>query len=87
MAKLWISNLPPDASDDELDEFLQKYGFPSFDSIERMLGDGTRPAAMLVYTSIDEEMLRRLQPRVHQVMWRDRKLFVSAGVPNRAEPV
>lgn len=87
MAKLWISNLPPEASDDELDDFLQKYGFPSFDGIERIPGDGSRPAAMLVYDSLNEDMLRRLQPRVHQVMWRERQLFVSAGVPERTEPV
>lgn len=86
MARLWIANLPPEASDDEIDEFLQKYGFPSFDGIERVPGDGSRPAAILDFPSLTEDLLRRLQPRVHDVAWREHKLFVSAGLPARPEP-
>jgi RNA recognition motif-containing protein len=86
MAKLWIGNLPPDAGDDEIDDFLQKYGFPSFDAIERFAGDGSRPAALLDYRDVPDELLRRLQPRVHDVLWREHKLFVSVGLPERHEP-
>jgi hypothetical protein len=83
MGKLWIGNLPPEAGDDEIDEFLQKYGFPSFESIERFPGDGSRPAALLDYPDVSDELLRRLQPRVNDVQWRERKLFVSVGLPTR----
>jgi hypothetical protein len=82
MSKLWIGNLP-EAGDDELDDFLQKYGFPPFDSIERFVGDGSRPAAIVQYSSLSEEVLRRLQERVQGQVWRERKLFVSTGLPER----
>ncbi len=86
MGKMWIANLPPEATDDEIDEFLQKYGFPTFDSIERVPGDGSRPAAILDYPSLTDDLLRRLQPRVNDVAWREKKLFVSVGLPSRPEP-
>lgn len=84
MAKLWIGNLPPLAADDEIDEFLQKYGFPSFDSIARVAGDGSRPAAMIDYPDLKEEVLGRLSPRVNDMTWRERKLFVNVMPPERS---
>jgi hypothetical protein len=83
MARLWIANLP-EAGDDEIDEFLQKYGFPSFDSITRVPGDGTRPAAMIDYPDLTEDVLGRLTPRVHDMTWRERKLFVNVMPPERS---
>jgi hypothetical protein len=83
MARLWIANLP-EAGDDEIDEFLQKYGFPSFDSITRVPGDGTRPAAMINYPDLTEDMLGRLAPRVNDMAWRERKLFANVMPPERS---
>jgi hypothetical protein len=82
MAKLWIANLP-EAGDDEIDEFLQKYGFPAFDSINRVPGDGSRPAAILDYPDLKEEVLAKLTPRVNDMTWRERKLFVNVLPPER----
>jgi hypothetical protein len=82
MAKLWIANLP-EAGDDEIDEFLQKYGFPAFDSINRVPGDGSRPAAILDYPDLKEEVLGKLAPRVNDMTWRERKLFVNVLPPER----
>lgn len=83
MARLWIANLP-EAGDDEIDEFLQKYGFPSFDSITRVPGDGTRPAAIIDYPDLTEDMLGRLAPRVNDMAWRECKIFANAMPPERS---
>jgi hypothetical protein len=83
MARLWIANLP-EAGDDEIDEFLQKYGFPSFDAITRVPGDGTRPAAIIDYPDLTEDMLGRLAPRVNDMAWRERKIFANAMPPERS---
>jgi RNA recognition motif-containing protein len=31
MPRLWLGNIERDASDDEIREFLEEYGFPAFD--------------------------------------------------------
>ena len=77
MATLWIGNIAPETSDEELKALLVKYGFPAFDSIERMPGDGTRPAALLRFDATTAGVLRQLQPRVHNLFWKDRRLNVE----------
>ncbi|MDZ7653951.1 MAG: RNA-binding protein [Burkholderiaceae bacterium] len=84
MARLWIANLPPEAGDDEIDEFLQKYGFPTFGSITRVPGDGSRPAAIIDYPDLKEEVLGRLTPRVSDMTWRERTLFANVMPPERS---
>ena len=64
-------------TDDELKAFLEKYGFPAFDGIERMPGDGSRPAAMLRFDTTPPLALRQLQPRVHNLFWKNRRLNVE----------
>lgn len=86
MAKLWIGNLPPDVDETELSDFLQKFGFPPFDEMLHVPGDGTRPAAQLSFSDLDAETLRRLQPRVHDTVWKDRRLNVQVPPPERPEP-
>ena len=83
MARLWIANLPPEAGDDEIDEFLQKYGFPSFDTITRVPGESSRPAAVASYPDLNEDMLGRLTPRVNDITWRESRLFVNVLPPER----
>ena len=83
MARLWIANLPPEAGDDEIDEFLQKYGFPPCDTIKRVPGESARPAAVVSYPDLNEDMLGRMTPRVNDLAWRERKLFVNVLPPER----
>ena len=45
--KLWIGNIAPGTSDEELRAFLGKYGIENVASIEHVEGDGSRPAAVL----------------------------------------
>jgi hypothetical protein len=77
MATLWIGNIAPGTSDDELKALLVKYGFPAFDGIEHIAGDGSRPAVMLTFYQTDAMQLQQLQARVHNLFWKERRLNVS----------
>jgi hypothetical protein len=77
MATMWIGNFKPGTSDDELKGLLVKYGFPAFDAIEHIPGDGSRPAAILTFNAANSLSLQQLQPRVHNLFWKDRRLNVE----------
>lgn len=77
MADLWIGNVEPGTTDQEIEEFLSKYGFPPFDAITHIAGEGSRPAILLSFGSVGPETLRRLQPRVHNMFWKNRKIVVQ----------
>lgn len=77
MATLWIGNIAPETSEEELKALLVKYGFPAYDQIRHVPGDGTRPAVMLLFQSADPALLQQLQTRVHNLFWKDRRLNVS----------
>jgi hypothetical protein len=77
MAQLWIGNIAPGTSDDEVKALLVKYGFPEFDEIQHVPGDGSRPAAMVTFQGTDPLTLQQLQPRIHSLFWKERRLNVS----------
>ena len=83
MAQLWIGNIAPGTSDDELKALLVKYGFPAFDAIEHVPGDGSRPAAMVSFHTLDPMKLQQLQPRVHNLYWKSRRLNVEVMSTSR----
>jgi len=74
MADLLIANVEGGTTDDEVREFLIKYGFPSFDRIEHVPGDGSNPAVMVTFDDLDDIMLRTLQPRIHNMFWKNRTI-------------
>jgi len=73
--KLWIGNLSPGTSDDEILELVKKYA-PDGEctSIERVDGDGSRPAAMLEYAGSVDAIVTRL----NGMFWKERRLVVHA---------
>jgi hypothetical protein len=77
MGELMIENVDDGTSDEEIKEFLVKYGFPSFDGIEHMPGDGSRPAVLLTFNDAAPEALRSLQPRINNVYWKNRMINVQ----------
>jgi len=79
--KLWIGNLDPDTTDDELREFLSKYTQLKITGIVRHAGDGTRPAAMLELEGGDLKALDAAQRRLHGMYWKNRPLHVA--IPSR----
>ena len=74
MTRLLLGNLEPGTTDDEIRDFLVKYGFPPFDAIEHQPGDGSRPSVLLSFAATDPTALDNLQQRVHDVYWKNRKL-------------
>jgi RNA recognition motif-containing protein len=81
MARLWIINVPAELDEDELAAFLGKFGLPRFEELLSVPGDGSRPAVALSYPGLNEEALRRFQPRVNGVQWKDRRLSVQVVPP------
>jgi hypothetical protein len=74
MTRLLLGNLEPGTSDEEVTAFLDKYGFPAYDRIEDMPGDGSRPAVLLSYDGMPVSALEKLQQRVHHMFWKGREL-------------
>jgi len=84
MARLWIGNIENSTTDEELQELLTKYGFPTFDAIERVPGDGSRPAAIFTFEGASPEGLALVAPRIHDLFWKHRKLTVQVMRDNFA---
>ncbi|HWV92260.1 MAG TPA: RNA-binding protein [Burkholderiales bacterium] len=73
---LWIGNLASEVTDDDLKAFVTKYGCPAPERIERVPGDGSRPAAVLFFTANDKAVYNA-QLRLHGMYWKGRQLFVQ----------
>jgi hypothetical protein len=84
MGELWLGNVDTDATDDEIRQFLCNYGFPPFDSLQRIPGTGERPAVVVNFDSVESHVLRTLQPRIHNLFWKNRTLMVQV-MPERDE--
>lgn len=77
MAHLFLENIS--ASEEDLQEFLTRYGFPRFDAIQHYPGNGSQPAVLLSYSGTSLHELRKLQPRIHLLFWK--KCRIKAFVP------
>ena len=76
--RLWIGNMAPGTTDDELREFAKKYA-PQLEctEIERVEGTGTHPAAILAFTGGTPLMLGNLAIRLNGMYWKGRTLNVN----------
>jgi hypothetical protein len=77
MGELLLGNVDSGASDDEIKALLVKYGFPPFDTIERVPGDGSRPVVLVSFKDASSDELRILQPRIQNLFWKNRKIRVD----------
>lgn len=78
--KLWIGNMAPGTTDETLREFIAKYaGSLECTSIQRVEGDGTRPAAILTFSGGELESVPKLALRLDGMYWQGRKLTASAA--------
>jgi hypothetical protein len=75
--KLWIGNIAPGTTDDELRALLHKYGESEVASIEHVPGDGSRPAAILDVAAT-QESLYKITQRLNGMYWKGRSLTVQA---------
>ena len=76
--KLWIGNIAPGTSDDEIRAFVNKYA-PGLEcrTIQRFEGDGSRPAASLDYADVPFGAVDRICVRLDGMYWKGRELFVQ----------
>jgi hypothetical protein len=75
--KLWIGNIAPGTTDEELREFVAKYGIATVETIEHVPGDGSRPAAVLDVAATPEALMKVTQ-RINGMYWKGRTLNVQA---------
>ncbi len=78
MERLWIANIAPGTSDEELKAFVKKYA-PDIEcsEIQRVEGDGSRPAAMLTFSNKKFDSLGNLSIRLNGMFWKGRTLSAS----------
>ena len=74
---LWIGNIAPEVTDEDRTAFVTKYGCPAPNRIERVPGDGSRPAAVLVFDDAPDKAVYDAQLRLHDMFWKGRRLFVQ----------
>jgi RNA recognition motif-containing protein len=72
--RLWIGNVPPDATDEELAELAKKYSGLECKVVQRVDGDGTRPARVLEFAGAPLGEVDKLALRLAEMYWKDRKL-------------
>ncbi|APA87695.1 RNA-binding protein [Paraburkholderia sprentiae WSM5005] len=84
MAELFLGNLDESVSDEEIGEFLIRYGFPRFSAIQRVPGTGSRPGAVVVFDAVSRDGLRLLQNRVHNLFWKNHTITAQL-LPERDE--
>lgn len=76
--KLWIGNIAPDTADEEIRALVKKYA-PDLEctKIERVDGDGSRPAAMLEFAEAPIGALEKVSLRLNRMYWKKRELLVQ----------
>ena len=76
--KLWIGNIAPGTSDDAIREFVKKYA-PDLAcvNIQRVDGDGSRPAATLEFADTPYGSVEKISMRLNGMHWKGRELFVQ----------
>jgi len=75
--RLWVSNVALETSDEELSAFLQRHGLPACRGIERVPGDGSRPAALVSFAEVDLEALYEAAFRLDGLYWKSKTLAVQ----------
>lgn len=75
MSRLWLTNVPAEATDEELRALAKKYS-PQLEclTLQREPGDGTRPAAFMTFNGGELGDVERLAERLNGLYWKDRKL-------------
>ena len=76
--KLWIGNIAPDTPDQEIRDFVKKYA-PDLEctKLQRVDGDGSRPAALLEFADAPIGALEKVSMRLNRMYWKKRELLVQ----------
>ena len=81
MERLWIANIAPGTSDDEVKALVKKYA-PDLEcsEIQRVEGTGSRPAAMMSFSNRKFDSLGKLALRLNGMYWKERALSCSTVI-------
>ena len=76
--KLWIGNMAPDTTDEEIGAFVKKYA-PELEvtKITRVDGDGSRPGASVEFADTPYGAVEKISMRLHGMYWKGKELFVQ----------
>jgi hypothetical protein len=78
MERLWLGNISPGTTDDELKQLFKKYA-PELEceEIKHEEGTGARPAAIISFTHKSFDSLGKLALRLNGLYWKERHLSCS----------
>jgi hypothetical protein len=79
--KLWIGNVSPGTTDEEIVAFVKKYA-PTIEcgSVQRVDGDGSRPAVILEFPDASGAAVQTAANRLHGMYWKERQLVAQTIV-------
>ena len=72
--RLWIGNVPPDATDEEVTELVKKYSTLEGKVVQHVDGDGTHPARVLEFVGAPLGDVDKLALRLAGMYWKERQL-------------
>ena len=72
--RLWIGNVPPDATDEEVIELVKKYSTLEGKVVQHVDGDGTRPVRVLEFVGAPLGDVDKLALRLAGMYWKERQL-------------
>jgi hypothetical protein len=67
--KLWINNLPPHKSDEDVREFVRKYTRVEISAMFRIDDGGASPGVLLEIEGASGVLLMGMQRRLHRMYW------------------
>jgi hypothetical protein len=76
--KLWMGNIAPETTEEELRAFLGRYGMAAVVSVQQVSDEGTSRPAAIVEVAAAMEQLQRLTQRLNGMYWKGRALTVQA---------
>jgi hypothetical protein len=77
--RLWLVNLDPETTDDELRDLVRRIARLEVASLTRVPGDGVRTAVLLEFASASQASVEYAQQRLNGLHWKHRSL--TAYVP------
>ena len=78
MERLWLANIAPGTTDDELKDLVAKYA-PDLEctGISHAEGSGARPAVLMSFGNKKFDSLGKLALRLNGMYWKERRLTCS----------
>ena len=68
--KVWVGNLAPEVSAEEVKQLLEKYGFPEPKSVLAVPGEGNQPGMVVEFQNVNREFIRQQIERINGLYWK-----------------